>query len=48
MEQEPLIDREEVTAMIFMLADINAGTARIRFLRDEYLDGEEEISEDDA
>jgi hypothetical protein len=48
VEGEPLIERAEVTAMLFAIADINKATARIRLLLDEYLDGEEEDPEDDS
>jgi hypothetical protein len=43
-----VIEREEVTAMLFMIADLNVHTARIKTLLDEYHDGEEEVPEDDA
>jgi hypothetical protein len=43
-----VIEREEVTAMHFMIADLNVHTARIKILLEEYLDGEEEVPEDDA
>jgi hypothetical protein len=46
MASEPLINREEVTSMLFMLADINATVARILRLLVEEFDGEEE--EDDS
>jgi hypothetical protein len=41
MASEPLINRDEVTAMLFMLADINASVARILRLLLEESDGEE-------
>jgi hypothetical protein len=46
MASEPLINREEVTGRLFMLADINATVARILRLLVEEFDGEEE--EDDS
>lgn len=46
--EEPVIEREEVTAMLFMIADLNVHTARIKTLLEEHLDGEEEASEDDS
>jgi hypothetical protein len=48
MRADELISRSEVTAMLFTLADINANVARILYLIEDYLDGEEEVPEDDA
>ena len=47
VEPEPLIYRDEVTAMLFTLADIKLGIRWIiRLLEDD--GGEEEAPEDDA
>ena len=43
-----MIEREEVTPTLFVIADLNVHTARIKILLEEYLDGEEEVPEDDA
>ena len=48
MPAERVIEREEVTAMLFMIADLNVHTGRIKELLEEYLDGEEEVPEYDA
>jgi hypothetical protein len=48
VEQEPLLDRNEVAAMLFNIADIAVILTRILFLIEDYLDGEEEVPEDDA
>ena len=48
MPEEPVLEREEVTAMLFMIADLNVHTARIKTLLEEHFDGEEEASEDDS
>lgn len=48
MGPEPLLDRDEVTAMLFNVADITANVAKILYLIEDYLDGEEEVPEDDA
>jgi len=48
MESEPLIYRDEVTAMLFTLADIKVGICRIIRLLEDEDDGEEEAQEDDA
>jgi hypothetical protein len=47
MEAEPLVYREEVTAILIVLADMNMNIAVIRELLEEELGGEEE-REDDA
>ena len=47
MEAEPLIYREEVTAILGVLADINVNVSRIVDLLEE-ADGEEEDPEADA
>jgi hypothetical protein len=46
MATEPLINRDEVTAMLFMLADVNANVARIVRLLVEEFDGEEGLDDD--
>lgn len=47
MEPEGLIYREEVTAMLFAVADINANVRAIRELLEEESDGEEGLPEAD-
>ena len=48
MEYEPIIYREEVTGMLFAIADVNLHVARIlRILEDEY-GGGEALQEDDS
>jgi hypothetical protein len=46
MEQEPLIDREEVTATLFAIADINGNVREILKILQEDSNGE--APEDDA
>jgi hypothetical protein len=46
MEPEPLLHREELTATLFTIADINQHVERILFLLEEWLDGEEGPQED--
>jgi hypothetical protein len=47
VEQEPIIYREEVAAMLFSVADINVKLDRIvRILEDD--DGQEEEGEDES
>ena len=48
MEPEPIVYREEVTAMLFAVADINANVRAIRSLLEEDDGGEESSPEDDA
>jgi hypothetical protein len=48
VDEEALISRREVTAMLFAFADINANVHRIRQLLEEELDGEEGLPEDDS
>jgi hypothetical protein len=43
-----LISREEVTGMLFMLADINVGVYRIVELLEEDANGEEGSPEEDS
>jgi hypothetical protein len=47
MQPEPVIYREEVTAMLGVLADINVNVSRIVDLLED-ADGEEEDPEEDA
>jgi hypothetical protein len=47
LQPEPIIYREEVTAILVVLGDINVNLARIvRLLEDDY--GQEEDPEDDS
>ncbi|MDQ3822491.1 MAG: hypothetical protein M3321_04540 [Actinomycetota bacterium] len=47
VESEPLLDREEVTAMLFALADINLNIRRIlNILRDVHGEEEEGLGSD--
>jgi hypothetical protein len=48
VEPEPLVHREEVTAMLFAIADMNANIRAIRELLEEEDGGEEGLSENDA
>ena len=48
MQPEPLIYREDVTAMLFMLSDISLKLTRIVDLLEEEYGEEEEDYEDDA
>jgi hypothetical protein len=48
VEPEPIIYRDEVTAMLFTLADMKFGIFRIISLLANEDDGEEEAQEDDA
>jgi hypothetical protein len=46
--EPPLIDRNEVVAILFGIADLNVKLARVVELLEEEFDGEEGPSEDDA
>jgi hypothetical protein len=48
VEHEPLLDRNEVAAMLFNIADVATNVTRILYLIEDYLNGEEEVPEDDA
>jgi len=48
VDEEPLIYRQEVTAMLFTLSDMNVNIARILQLLEEQIDGEEGLPEDDS
>jgi hypothetical protein len=48
MEGEPLVDRNEVTAMLFAIADIKVNIREIRDLLEEEFGGEEGSPEDDS
>jgi lipoprotein signal peptidase len=48
VNREPLLDRNGVAAMLFNVADIAVILTRIVFLIEDYLDGEEEVQEDDV
>ncbi len=48
MEEEPLLERNEVAAMLFNIADISAYVQRILSLIEDYLDGGEEVHEEDS
>jgi hypothetical protein len=48
VEPEAVIHRDEVTAMLFAIADINANVRAIRELLEEDRGGEGELPEDDA
>lgn len=48
MERESLVNRGEVTAMLFAIADMNDNIRSIRDLLEEEHGGEEDLSEDDA
>jgi hypothetical protein len=45
VEHEPVIYREEVTAIIGVLADINVRLRQIHHLLEEEFGGEEEVEE---
>jgi hypothetical protein len=47
VQSEPMIYRDEVTAMLFALADVNANVPAIRELLEEEPGGEEELPQDD-
>jgi hypothetical protein len=48
VESEPVVHREEVTVMLFAIADINANARVFRELLEEDPGGEEEFPEADA
>jgi hypothetical protein len=48
VEPDGVVHREEVTAMLFAIADINTNVRAIRDLLEEDGGGEEELSQDDA
>jgi hypothetical protein len=48
MEGGPVIYRDEVTATLIALSDINVNIRRILDLLEDELGGEEEVPEDDA
>ena len=48
MEADGLISRDELTAMLFAIADVNANVRAIREVMEEEVGGEEEPPEDDA
>jgi hypothetical protein len=48
MEQEPVVCREEVRAMLFAIHDMNENLRAIRQLLEGGDDGEEGLPEDDA
>jgi hypothetical protein len=48
VEPGELIDRQELTAMLFSIADIRVNVRAIRELLEEELGGEEGLPEDDA
>ena len=48
MQPESLVYREEVTAMLFAIADMNDNIRSIRELLEEEHGGEEELPEADA
>lgn len=48
VQPESLVHREEVTAMLFAIADMNDNIRSIRELPEEEHGGEEELPEDDA
>jgi hypothetical protein len=45
MEQEPLVSRDEVTGVFFVIADIGAGVQRIVELLEEAQGGEDHENE---
>jgi hypothetical protein len=47
VEAEPVVYREEVTAMLFTIADINVNVGKIVRLLEEDTDGEEEGPQED-
>jgi hypothetical protein len=48
VEPSELVDRQELTAMLFSIADIRVNVRVIRELLEEELGGEEGLPEDDA
>jgi hypothetical protein len=48
MEQEPLVYREEVTSMLFVIADMNVHIAMILELLERETGGGEALQEDDS
>ena len=48
MQTEPLIYGDEVTAMLFAIADVNENIWKIKRLLEEEHGGEEGLPEDDA
>jgi hypothetical protein len=48
MEREPLVYREEVTGMLFAIADMNVHSAMILELLERETGGGEAIQEDDS
>jgi hypothetical protein len=48
MGPEAVVHRDEVTAMLFAIADINANVRAIRELLEEDDGGEQELPEDDT
>jgi hypothetical protein len=48
VQPEPVIYREEATAMLFAIADMNANIRAIRDLLEEGDGGEEGLPQDDA
>jgi hypothetical protein len=48
LEPQPIIYREEVTAILGAFADLNVHVRRILDLLEDELGGEEEIPEDDS
>jgi hypothetical protein len=48
LEADGLISRDELTAMLFAIADVNANVRAIRKLMEEELGGEEDLPEDDV
>jgi len=45
MEQKPLVSRDEVTGVFFVIADIGVGVKRIVTLLEEVLGGEDHHDE---
>jgi hypothetical protein len=48
MQPEPVLLRDEALAILIAVADANRNIARIRFLLEEELGGEEGLEENDA
>ena len=48
MEPEPVVYREEVTAILIALSDISVNISSIYYLLEEELGGEGEAQEEDA
>jgi hypothetical protein len=48
LEQDPVIYREEVTAILGVLADINVNVRKIKVLLEDEYGEEEEVDEDYA